>query len=306
MLTNVSDFSLCGWRVRSEWPLPELMPWTGDDRPTDITIRRGPIPERLSGPLRETPLVQVDARNVLRFTVRNVANYLVRDGNEVIIDTPHATDTQDVGLFLLGSVLGFLCHQRGLLPLHASCVSYRGQTLAFLGPSGAGKSTMAALLLKQGARLLSDDVAVIDVRAAGGPLLLPTFPRQKLWRDTIDALGVTPGRYLRRTVTLEKFDRPVPGAFDGTPVRLDRICRLLPRVRQDAPQLLPVDGLQAVSFLYENVYRRTAGGLLGLTERIFQDCAMLARGPTIQALALPDGITGLARAGAELGPVLVR
>jgi len=305
-MTTVNDFSLCGWRIHSDWPLPELMPWSGDDRPADIVIHRGPVPKRLSGTVRETPLVQVNDQNWLRFGVRNVADYLVRGGNEVIIDTPHAQDTQDVGLFLLGSVLGFLCHQRGLLPLHASCVSFQGAVIAFAGPSGTGKSTMAALLLEQGARLLSDDVAVIDVHADGGPVLLPTFPRQKLWRDTIDALGVTPGRYLRRTVELEKFDRPVPGPFDGAPVRLDRIYQLLPRWRQDAPRMMPVSGLLAVRMLYENVYRRTASGLLGLSDRIFGDCAALAAaGLDIQALALPDGVDILARSGAELGPMLV-
>lgn len=304
-MVMAGNFSLCGWRVQSDWPLPELTPWFGDDRPADIVIRRGTVPQRLPGTVRETPLVQVNDQNWLRFTVRDVANYLVRGGNEVVIDTPHAPDTPDVGLFLLGSVLGFLCHQRGLLPLHASCVSFQGRVIAFVGPSGTGKSTMAALLLKQGARLLSDDVTVVDVQADGGPVMLPTFPRQKLWRDTLDALGLAPGRYLRRMVDLEKFDRPVPGAFDGTPVRLDRIYQLLPRGRHDTARLVPVQGLLAVRMLYENIYRRTAGGLLGLSERIFQDCATLAMGLDIQSLALPDGIGNLARTGAELGPMLV-
>lgn len=305
MTQTAADLTLCGWRVRSEWPLPELMPWTGDRRPADLRIRRGKVPGRLPGLVRETPLVQANERNWLRYSVRNVADYLVRGGNEVIIDTPHAEDTQDVALFLLGSVLGFLCHQRGLLPLHASCVSFGGQAILFAGPSGAGKSAIAALLLDQGARLLSDDVTVIDVHAAGGPVVLPTFPRQKLWRDTLDALGIAPGRYLRRVVDLEKFDRPAPGRFDGAPVPLDSIFQLLPRVRGDAPRLLPVDGLGAIRLLYENVYRRTAGGLLGLSETIFQDCVALAKASPPKALAVPDGIASLASRGAQIGRMLV-
>lgn len=305
MTVTMGGLSLCGWRIRSEWPLPELMPWQAEDRPFDVVIRRGFVPAKLAGTVRETPLVQVNEQNWLRYSVRNIADYLVRGGNEVVIDTPHAADTQDVTLFLLGSVLGFLCHQRGLLPLHASCVLFHGQVIVFAGPSGAGKSTLAALLLAQGARLLSDDVAVINVQADGGPVLLPTFPRQKLWRDTLDALGLVPGRYLRSMVDMEKFDHPVPGPFDGMPVRVDKIYQLLPRSRQDAVRLMPMTGLPAVRMLYENVYRRTAGGLLGLSDRIFQDCVALAKALPPQALALPDGIGSLARAGAQLERLLV-
>jgi hypothetical protein len=305
MTATVDDRSLCGWRIRSDWPLQQLIPWTEDDRPVDIVIHRGTVPGRLPGTVRETPLVQVNDQNWLRYSVRNVADYLVRGGNEVIIDTPHAEDTQDVALFLLGSVLGFLCHQRGLLPLHASSVSFQGQAIVFAGPSGAGKSTMAAQLLAQGARLLSDDVAVIDMHAEGGPVLLPTFPCQKLWRDTLDALGLAPGRYLRSLVEMEKFDRTVPGPFDTTPVRVDRVYQLLPRSRQDTVRLMPMDGLQAVRMLYENVYRRTAGGLLGLSDRIFQDCAALAEALPPQALSVPDGLGSLAGMGAQLDRILV-
>ncbi|MBU0724725.1 MAG: HPr kinase [Alphaproteobacteria bacterium] len=280
------------------------MPWTGEDRPADILIHRGKVPKELPGTVRKNPLVQVNEQNWLRFTVRNVADYLVRNGNEVIIDTPHSEDTPDVTLFLLGSVLGFLCHQRGLLPLHASCVEFEGRVIAFAGQSGAGKSTIAALLLSQGARLLSDDITVIDVHAAGGPVMLPSFPRQKLWRDTIDALGLAPGRYLRSTVNLEKFDRPVAGPFDNAPVRLDGIYQLYPRMRQGTLHLMPLDNLQSVRMLYENIYRRTAAGLLGLSSSVFQNCALLAKALPHQALALPDGIDAVTRLGPQLRVML--
>ena len=39
------DRQLCGWRVRTDVPLPELLPWTGDaGHPPDIQIRLGPLP----------------------------------------------------------------------------------------------------------------------------------------------------------------------------------------------------------------------------------------------------------------------
>ncbi len=301
---TTEDLALCGWRVRSEWPLPELMAWHGADGPADILIRRGDVSANFSGTVRRTPLVEVNDRNWLRFTVRNVAEYLVRDGNEVIVDTPHPDDTPDVGLFLLGSVLGFLCHQRGLLPLHASCVALDGRVIAFAGHSGSGKSTVAAQCLVSGGRLLSDDVTVVDMRAAGGPIVLPTFPRQKLWRDTLNALGLAPGRHLRRAVDLAKFDRPVSDAFDGAPARLDAIYHLHARKRDGAPQTAPMNGLQSVRALYDNIYRRTAAGLLGFSDRVFQDCALLANAVPVHALAMPEGIGAVGRMGSHFERIL--
>jgi hypothetical protein len=304
VIAGTSDHSLCGWRVRTEWPVPELLPWSGDDRRPDIWIRMGQVPGELDGTVRKHPLVQVNERGWLRFTVRNVADYLVRDGNEVVIDTAHSPDTADVALFLLGSVLGFLCHQRGLLPLHASCVEYEGKVFAMAGHSGAGKSTLAALLLAQGARLLSDDVTVIDIRAEGGPLVLPTYPRQKMWRDTLDKLGIAPGRYLRNTVQLQKFDRKVTDLFQPARTHLDGVCQIHLQLRESGLRIEALDGLPAVRMLYENVYRRIAAGLLGRSDQVFADCALLGGQLAHHALVVPNGLDTLARHGDDLGRLM--
>ncbi len=300
----MSDLTLCGWRVRTDWPLPELPPWTGDDRPADVSIRLGKIASELSGTVLRTPLIQVNEQGLLRFTVRNVANYLVRAGQEVIIDTPHPKGTPDIALFLLGSVLGFLCHQRGLLPLHASCVLFNGRVIALSGSSGTGKSTMAALLMAHGAQLLSDDVTVLDLQAEDGPTVLPSFPRQKLWRDTLNALGIEPGRHLRSTVSMEKFDRSVSEYFCATPMRLDGVYHLHSRMKEDTPGLVPLESLEAVRILHDNIYRRTAAGLLGLADQQFQNCALLARAVPPKVLQLPDKIGTLRRIVPQLETLL--
>jgi hypothetical protein len=300
----MDDLALCGWRVSTEWPLPELLPWTGEDRPVDITIRLGDVPPELPGQVQTTPLVQVNDAGWVRYTIRNIATFLVKDGREITIDTPHSPDIPDVGLFLLGSVFGFLCHQRGLLPLHASCVAFGERAIAFAGASGMGKSTISACLLAQGAQLVSDDVTVIDVHAPGGPMVLPSFPRQKLWRDTLDALDLAPGRRLRGTVEMEKFDRPVGTLFRDAPIRLAGVCELRSRIREDRPRLIPCDGLIAVRMLHRNIYRRRAATMLGFGNRLLQDAASLAKMLPHHALFTPDRLHRVTETGTELKDLL--
>jgi hypothetical protein len=54
-------------------------------------------------------------------------------------------------------------HLSGRLSLHASAVELNGRALVLVGASGAGKSSLAAALcLRKGAALLSDDMTALD------------------------------------------------------------------------------------------------------------------------------------------------
>jgi hypothetical protein len=57
---------------------------------------------------------------------------------------------------------------RGAIPIHATTVAIDGKALLIAGPPGAGKSTTAAALIAHGARLVSDDLSVIDPFSSDG------------------------------------------------------------------------------------------------------------------------------------------
>ena len=68
-----------------------------------------------------------------------------RGGKFVVWPATGATQ-KDIEIFLLGPVWATLCHQRRILPLHASAIATETGIIAFAGHPGAGKSTIAAML----------------------------------------------------------------------------------------------------------------------------------------------------------------
>jgi hypothetical protein len=87
--------------------------------------------------------------------------YISPKERQVFSHKPPEIPLGDVESFLIGPVLGCLQQLLGNTCLHASVLSYNGHAFALVGAKGAGKSTTSAALLEAGAKLVSDDIAVL-------------------------------------------------------------------------------------------------------------------------------------------------
>lgn len=275
----VTDGFLCGWRVQSEMRLPELAPWPGDDRPPDIVIRFGSIPERLDDAVHARGALQIDRSGTCLLRIKNIAAYLVKPG-EVTLAPNNGADEAEIRVFLLGSVFGFLCHQRGLFPLHASCVAIGGKAVALCGPTGAGKSTTATHLTLRGHRLVADDVCVIDVAAAGGPRVLPAFPRLKLTEEALSALKISSEGVERdRLGALDKFHYTPTESFAAGAMPLGGIF-LLRRAKPEEPEkcILLSRPVEKMAVLSKEIFRPQAAAALRNPESLLAAQAAIAGG----------------------------
>jgi hypothetical protein len=299
------DYGLCGWRLSSALPLAELVPWRGDNRPPDITIQLGPAPP-LAEPTLNGPFLSIDRTGNARFEFKGVASFLMRNGNHITVDPQMPVDAPDIGLFLLGTVFGVLCHQRGELPIHGSCVNIAGRAVIFAGDSGCGKSTLAAALLAQGHRLLADDVTLVrpaDRKDWSHAEAIPTFPRQKLWLNSLAALNLSPGRRLRSRADMDKFEFAVGDAFHSEPLPLAMICHLHEARLPNLPPLQRLRGEASLDAIRAVVYRLRAGQQLDRGTRLFASCAALAAGIPQYRLLRPshfDALPAFAEALPEL------
>ena len=306
-----ADHVLCGWRVRSQLKLPEARSWDGDDRPPDITIRLGAAPD-VPNPIREgrPGLARIGRSGDCSLEAAGVARYLVTAGGEVVVEPRDDADEVMLRAWLLGPVLGILCHQRGLFPLHASCVRIAGHAVALTGRPGAGKSTLAAALVQRGHGLVSDDVCAIDVAASGGPTVLPSFPRLKLWEDAMARLGIAAEGVPRGPSDRPKFHFCQPGPFDLSPARLRAIYLLdrMPRGGSDA--IRPERGAHAAHALATEIFRPGIGFRLASKAAVLDAAMRIASAVPVMRMPLrpdeePLGATA-ARIEADLAGALAQ
>ena len=143
-----------------------------------------PLP---AGP-HDTPFLQM-TRGDLRLQVEGIARFRIHGGDRIAFEPWHGEgNPRDLRTFLLGSAVGAVLIQRGMLVLHGNALEHEGRAIVGLGHSGAGKSTLAYALMQQGWRLLADDLVAIT--PAG--LVLPGIPRIKLWHDAAQSFGLDP------------------------------------------------------------------------------------------------------------------
>jgi hypothetical protein len=274
---GADHYDLCGWRVASAIALPDLPRWDGDGRVPDVTIDIGAVPP-FESPIMTTPLVQIDAAGRARFGVDGVADYLVEHGRRITIAPVVAAESPDVRLFLLGSGFGYLCHQRGVLPLHAATVEVDGEAVSFAGPSGAGKSTLADAFARRGHRILSDDVSPFDQERG---VILPSLRRIRLWRDSIDNAGWDTAGMERCRDGLEKFSRSLHGMQRVEPLRPRAIFHL--RRQWDklgGARFRRLRGRPAAEEFRRQVYRwRSLVGLAGATGALTRSAMAAAQFP---------------------------
>lgn len=272
-------FSGYGLLFRSSFPVPEM---TAVDPASlaphcrsDVTISAGPVPEHLHDPTTVGSVHEATSDEFL-LRVRDVGRFLVSRGCAVMVEAlPSATD-HDVRVFLLGSCLGALLHQRGFLVLHASGIGTTHGAVLFAGDSGAGKSTLLAELLRRGMRMMVDDVAGVTVDASGRPIVVPSYPRTRLWSDTASKLSIDTEGLHRTRDNMDKYERQLPDQFWDREAPLVRLYHLAGSNGAEL-SLTPLGHFEAFETLLANTYRQVLLDSLSRRDVHFELASLTAR-----------------------------
>jgi hypothetical protein len=240
----------------------------------DVVIEYGNTPADLSGPRSKGVRFQAGKDEFL-LRVDGVACYYVKNGSAITIMPEAGADEDDVLIFLMGSAMGALLHQRNTLVLHAGAIAVNGKSVVFSGPSGIGKSTLAAGFHQRGYPFLADDVCAITI-ADGHPAVIPGFPCLKLWADCLKRLDADRDELkgIRRGKGLEKYFLPVENV-QAAPVPLQSVF-ILETTNTDTMEIVALKGGEKIDPLIGNTYRRRLLDGLGGTRDHFTQCAAVA------------------------------
>jgi hypothetical protein len=255
-----------------------------------VHIRLGKAPAALSAALSAAPGYEATESEFL-LRLPGIATYYARDGMEIIVDPEAGAPDLDVRSYLMGSLFAIICHQRGLLPLHASAIDTLKGAAAFLGGSGAGKSSVVAFLARRGHRIVADDICVVDPAAPPRQRVLPVAPWLKLWDTTLEAMGESSHGLPRVFVEDEKYryglQQPESATALAELILLERDDMLTEPLFE---RLVPVQAMQAMlDFTYQSWLVRA----IGRTEHYFLLCGRALEGVRVTRMRRPWGFDAM-------------
>ena len=269
-----------GLTAESDWLLPECLSAEQGAEP-DICIIKGLVPENGIDPLSEDMYEQSIEREFW-LNIEEVARYWIRQGKEIIVEPYPDADEESIRVFLLGSAIGALLFQRGLLLIHGNAIEIDGACAVCVGDSGAGKSTLAAAFLQNGYRLLADDVVPVTEQG----MATPGFPRIKLWGDTARLLGIETDGLRRIMPDMDKYNVPLGERYCNTPLPIKWVYVL--ESVDEGFVCLPYEGMSRFEPLHENTYRVHFLEAMALKPQHLQQVAKLAGGIHMAKIQRPQ------------------
>ncbi|HJT78598.1 MAG TPA: hypothetical protein VJ739_15440 [Gemmataceae bacterium] len=273
---GVATYKAFGLTVSSCIALPELRPGAGGPQ---VTVRYGATPAELPGATQNGAgyhSAYQSAPGQLLLDVHRFARFLVRGGNEIVIDRQAEATDDDVRLFLLGPAFAALLHQRGILTLHGSTIQVQDGCVVFLGKYGMGKSTLATELVRRGYACLGDDICAISFGADGQPYALPAFPQARLWPQSLEQFGIDPNELRRIRPSRDKRCLPLERFSDAERLPVRRLYVLSYPTHDPELTVKPMTGPPRIRVLRDNTYRVEFLPGLDQAPRHFQQIVHLA------------------------------
>lgn len=281
-----------GLRISSEFQLPELAQMSEQDIQVDVKVRRIDLTTDWFDVAKPHEKFTV-SENVFMFHIPDTAIFRIQNGVNIDVSVMNDPDEAKIRLYVLGTCMGVLLMQRKILPLHGSAIEIDGKAYAFVGDSGAGKSTLASAFLSKGYRLISDDVIAVTLTEDHIPMVMPAYPQQKLWQESLTEFGVETSNLQSIFNRETKYLVPVPTKFANEPMPLVGIIELN-KTASEGVQIQPIEGLERLRTLFNHTFRSSLLERLQLLDWHFMTTVLISKHIDFHQLRRPSsGFTAL-------------
>ena len=259
-----------GFVIESPYPVIQVEP-AEENAVADIIVKETDLSELSSIP----EYMHTVSENAVCLNYPCAGYFRISNGNLIEIDLNKECTNEMYGLYLLGSCMGAILHERNLLPIHGSCVTDGKHSIIISGDSGAGKSTLASEFLKRGWKLVTDDVSLIK-NITENPVVQSSYPSQKLWKDSMENYQSEDRTYhtLYQRQDREKFGVSVINSFYKGTAPLSIFVQLYKG--RNETRVEPLSGFDCVDRILKNTYRDYFISP-NRRNRYFQDCINLSQ-----------------------------
>lgn len=245
-----------GWTIASELECPELISTDRTDM-VDVQIKFGMTPKAIQNATHKENkfLWQQSTATEFLYHFREVATYYATNGDLILIQPQHANVPQkSIRLYLLGVVFSAILYQRGgTMALHASAINTPNGAVLLAGHSQAGKSTTLNLLCRLGYKMISDDVCLLYLEN-NKVWIRPSFPRSKLWGQSLAVTGHSNQKLSRIRDDLEKFSINLQQQFYNKVAPVKKIIILSPQRDIENMELCSLSGMELMQYLRAVTY----------------------------------------------------
>lgn len=279
---KLHKYKVFGLIIDSELEIPELVPEA--QATPNVLIRFGKVPDGLDIVHGKGVLFEANNTDFI-FRLRSIGAYRVQNGNTITIDPAPNSTRKEVRLFLLGSCMGALLIQRGLIPFHGSGILNNGKATILSGNSAAGKSSLAAGLFHRGYQIITDDISAVGV-GQSETLLYPGIPHLKLWKDVLDHFGMDKSTLEKVRPQLEKYRFPLsdPGLLQ--PVILENIV-IINSKNSEGIHSEQIVGTEKFELLSSAIYRTQYIEGLGRSLDYFHKISIIANAINVYKVERP-------------------
>lgn len=270
---------------------PELLPISIEESETldRVVVRFGTVLEHLEHSLQNWPAFESNENEIL-LKMKTVGNFLIRNGNEIIIQKEDSISEDVLRLYLFGSAIGALLQQRGYLTLHASAIKTDKGAVLFAGDSGAGKSTTLQEFLRRGYKKLSDDtIALYYDEERAKVICLPSYPQSKIWQKTADLFDHDTTQLRQLHLDMDKYALSTKEHFYDHELPLYAIYILQVSDEADEVMLEEVNGLEKFKAINDNTYRNVYSYKLPYRQEHFNIASNISQNYQVMRIKRPYG-----------------